>query len=90
MTPPCSSLSDRAEPPRDSSNSFPPDWVVPSVYRVDDGKLHQRQKYEDGADQEPDVDPLDIDHTGDLVIYILVQVDISQPTASACNSVTEL
>ena len=66
-------------------DSLPADWVVSSVYGVDDGKLHQRQEYENCADNEPDVDPLDVDHTGHFVIYAFVQIDVSQPAARPCN-----
>ena len=61
--------------------SSPADRVVASLDGVDDGKLHQGKEYEDGADQEPNVYPFDVDHPGHLVVDTLVEIDISQPAA---------
>ena len=53
--------------------------------RVHDGELHQREEDEESADEEPDVDVLDVVDPGHVVVDVLVQIDVSQPASCACN-----
>ena len=65
----------------EAPQSPPAHGVVASLDRVHDGKLHQGEKYENGADKEPNIYPFDVNHARHFVIDTLVQIDIRQPAA---------
>ena len=51
---------------RYSATALKLDHSLPARDDVDEGKLHEGEEDETGADEEPDVDELDVGHLGQV------------------------
>ena len=67
----------------DASDILPPplklDHSLPAGDDVDEGKLHEGEEDETGADKEPDVDELDVGDLRQIGCACAVKIRLSQP-----------